>query len=70
MKTFAINGLGRIGRLAFRIWFEKHREQLDLKVINTSGSMELEDWAQLLRFDTSYGLPAARLLSLPNVIQV
>ena len=62
MKTFAINGLGRIGRLAFRIWFEKHREQLDLKVINTSGSMELEDWAQLLRFDTSYGALAEPLI--------
>jgi len=55
MKTFAINGLGRIGRLAFRVWFEKHREQLDLKVINTSGSMELEDWVRLIKYDTVYG---------------
>lgn len=56
MKTFAINGLGRIGRLAFRVWFEKHREQLDLKVINTSGSMELEGWVNLLKYDTVYGV--------------
>lgn len=56
MKTFAINGAGRIGRLAFRIWFEKHRDRLDLKLINTSGSMDLEGWVQLLKYDTAYGV--------------
>lgn len=55
MKTFAINGAGRIGRLAFRIWFEKHQDKLDLKVINTSGSMEIADWVHLLKYDTAYG---------------
>jgi glyceraldehyde 3-phosphate dehydrogenase len=55
MKTFAINGFGRIGRLAFRIWFTKHREQLNLKVINTSGSMDLASWVHLIKHDTVYG---------------
>jgi glyceraldehyde 3-phosphate dehydrogenase len=55
MKNFAINGLGRIGRLAFRVWFEKHRQELDLKVINTSGSMDLEGWVKLLKYDSVYG---------------
>jgi glyceraldehyde 3-phosphate dehydrogenase len=55
MKTFAINGAGRIGRLAFRIWYEKHQEKLDLKVINTSGSMDLASWVHLLKHDTVYG---------------
>ena len=45
----------RIGRLAFRIWWEKHRERLDLKVINTSGSMELEAWVPPPQHDTVYG---------------
>ena len=55
MKNFAINGLGRIGRLAFRVWFAKHRQELDLKVINTSGSMDLEGWVKLLKYDSTYG---------------
>lgn len=55
MKTFAINGTGRIGRLAFRIWFEKHQEKLNLKVINTSGSMDIASWVHLLKHDTVYG---------------
>lgn len=56
MKTFGINGFGRIGRTAFRVWYEKHAEQLELKVINTSGSMELEDWVHLIKYDTNYGV--------------
>ena len=35
MKNFAINGLGRIGRLALESGL-KHPQHLDLKVINTS----------------------------------
>ena len=55
MKTFAINGFGRIGRLAFRVWFEKQRNKISLNVINTSGSMNLGDWVHLIKHDTVYG---------------
>lgn len=55
MTTFGINGLGRIGRTAVRVWWSKHLDRLDLKVINTSGSMELEDWVHLLKYDSNYG---------------
>ena len=54
--TFGINGFGRIGRTSFRVWWQYHREELDLQLINTSGSMEIEDWLHLLRFDSNYGL--------------
>ncbi len=54
MKNFSINGFGRIGRTFFRVWWEKGRGNTTLKVINTSGSMELESWAHLLKFDTNY----------------
>lgn len=54
-KTFGINGFGRIGRTAFRVWWLYHRETMDLKVINTSGSMEVEDWAHLIKYDSNYG---------------
>lgn len=56
MKTFGINGFGRIGRTAFRVWLEKHLDQLDLKVVNTSGSMDIGDWVHLLKYDSNYGV--------------
>ncbi len=55
-KTFGINGFGRIGRTSLRVWWQYYRDQADLKVINTSGSMEVEDWAHLLKYDTNYGV--------------
>lgn len=54
-KTFAINGFGRIGRIAFRIWWLKHRDKLNLVAINTSGSMPIKNWIHLLKYDSSYG---------------
>lgn len=56
MKTFGINGFGRIGRTAFRVWYQRHADQLDLKVINTSGSMDIENWVHLIKYDTNYGV--------------
>ncbi|MBD3279323.1 MAG: type I glyceraldehyde-3-phosphate dehydrogenase [Candidatus Pacebacteria bacterium] len=56
MKTFGINGFGRIGRTSFRTWWLYQKDQLDLKLINTSGSMELENWLHLLKYDTNYGV--------------
>lgn len=56
MKTFGINGFGRIGRTSFRVWWQFQREQLDLKVINTSGSMPIADWIHLLKYDSNYGI--------------
>jgi glyceraldehyde 3-phosphate dehydrogenase len=56
MRNFGINGFGRIGRTAFRVWWQFQRDQLDLKLINTSGSMEIEDWAHLIKYDSNYGI--------------
>lgn len=55
-STFAINGFGRIGRLAVRVWFRHHQDEIELAAINTSGSMDLSGWAHLLKYDTAYGL--------------
>lgn len=55
MTRIAINGFGRIGRTATRVLVEKHAHELELAAINTSGSMEAEGWAYLLRYDTAYG---------------
>ena len=56
MKNFSINGFGRIGRLSLRVWWQYHRDSLQLGAINTSGSMDIEGWAHLLKYDTTYGL--------------
>jgi len=56
IHTFAINGFGRIGRLALRVWFRHHQDEIELSAINTSGSMDLAGWAHLLKYDTTYGI--------------
>jgi len=54
--NFAINGFGRIGRTATRVWWKNYRDLAKLVAINTSGSMEIEAWAHLLKYDTTYGV--------------
>lgn len=64
MKTnFGINGFGRIGRTACRVWWLSYQQDSNLQMINTSGSMELEDWAYLLKRDTNYGEFAAEIIT-------
>ena len=53
MINLAINGFGRIGRLAFRISLD-YPEDLRIVAINTSGKIDLPGWAHLLRYDTTY----------------
>jgi len=57
MLKIAINGFGRIGRVAFRVWLSRPdlQQNLDLVAINTSGSMPASGWTHLLRYDTAYG---------------
>lgn len=55
MYNIGLNGLGRIGRTFVRTWMQQHSETNNLVVINTSGSMEIEQWAHLLKYDTNYG---------------
>ena len=53
---FAINGFGRIGRSAFRVWWQYYRSEVTLRAINTSGSMDIADWAHLIKYDSNYGV--------------
>lgn len=55
MTNFSINGFGRIGRCAARVWLTNHLNDSSLAVINTSGSLDVAGWAYLLKYDTSYG---------------
>ena len=54
MVNLGINGFGRIGRLAFRIALLKHKEELQITAINTSGSIDTKSWAHLANYDTMY----------------
>ncbi len=54
MVKVGINGFGRIGRIAFRIWLLKHANEMEITAINTSGSMNTAGWAHLVNYDTMY----------------
>lgn len=56
MIRVAINGYGRIGRVAHRVILEKFSDQVDLVAINGGGSTDTTGWAYLLKYDTAYGI--------------
>lgn len=57
MIRASINGFGRIGRTAFRAWAQSPelRREMEIVAINTSGSVGIDAWATLLKYDTAYG---------------
>jgi len=55
MVKLAINGFGRIGRMAFRVAVLNHLKEVEVVAINTSGSLDAEGWAYLLKYDTIFG---------------
>lgn len=54
MIKVAINGYGRIGRVAHRIIIEKYGEEIDVVAINAGSSTDMEGWMYLLKYDTMY----------------
>ncbi len=54
MVKIGINGFGRIGRLSARISLTKHKGNVQIMAINTSGSMDIFGWVHLLNYDTTY----------------
>lgn len=55
MTRIAINGFGRTGRAAFRAALTRYADKIEVAAINTSGSMNTEGWAHLLKYDSVYG---------------
>ena len=55
MVKVAINGFGRIGRVTFRAALEKYADEVEIAAINTSGSMPVGGWLNLLKYDSVYG---------------
>lgn len=56
MIRVAINGYGRIGRVAHRVILEKYKTKIDVVAINTGNSTDLDGWAYLLKYDSAYGV--------------
>lgn len=55
MIRVAINGYGRIGRVAHRVILEKHSSEIEVVAINAGSSTDVLGWLYLLKYDTSYG---------------
>lgn len=54
MLRVAINGFGRIGRNAFKVAIEKHRDSLEIVGLNDLTSPQI--LAHLLKYDSAYGV--------------
>lgn len=55
MIKVAINGYGRIGRIAQRVILEKYNRDIDLVAINAGSSTDIKGWMYLLKYDSTYG---------------
>ncbi len=55
MVRVAINGYGRIGRIAHRVILEKFYKQIEIAAINAGSSTDIKGWMYLLKYDTVYG---------------
>lgn len=55
MIRVAINGYGRIGRVAHRVILEKYQDQIEVVAINAGSSTDIKGWMYLLKYDTVYG---------------
>lgn len=67
MARIAINGFGRIGRLAFRTSWLRHPE-LEIVAINDPAGTHAD--ALLLEYDSNYGPFAAKIESTPGALYV
>lgn len=56
MIRVAINGYGRIGRMAHRVILEKYKTKIEVVAINVGSSTDLQGWAYLLKYDSVYGV--------------
>ena len=55
MIRVAINGYGRIGRMAHRVILEKYKSKIEVAAINVGSSTDLKGWMYLLKYDSVYG---------------
>ncbi|MDD3679838.1 MAG: type I glyceraldehyde-3-phosphate dehydrogenase [Candidatus Shapirobacteria bacterium] len=65
MLNLAINGFGRIGRIALRSLRKNYAKKTRVVAINTSGSMDIAGWAHLFKYDSVYGIWPEEVVVLP-----
>ena len=53
MIRVAINGYGRIGRVAHRVILQKYSSEIEVVAINAGSSTDIKGWLYLLKYDTS-----------------
>lgn len=68
MIRVAINGYGRIGRVAHRVILEKYYSEIDVVAINAGSSTDIKGWMYLLKHDTSYGVLRDHTLNFKSQI--
>jgi len=66
MVRVAINGYGRIGRVAHRVILQKHSSEVDIVAINAGTSTDLKGWMYLLKYDTNYGSLGHEVSVIPS----
>ncbi len=66
MVRVAINGYGRIGRIAHRVILQWHSEDVEVVAINAGHSTDLKGWMYLLKYDSVYGLLPQEISIKPN----
>ena len=66
MIRIAINGFGRIGRQAFKVYFDKYRSEMQVVCVNDL--TDAKTLAHLLKYDTNYGT-WSRTVSAENLIE-
>src|SRR3989344_395853 len=54
MLKVAINGFGRIGRQAFKVYFDKHKDAMSVAAVNDI--VDAKTLAHLLSHDSVYGI--------------
>ncbi len=55
MVRVAINGYGRIGRVAHRVISQWYSQDIEIVAVNAGGSTDLTGWMYLLKYDSVYG---------------
>jgi glyceraldehyde 3-phosphate dehydrogenase len=70
MVRVAINGYGRIGRVAHRVIILSHYDEIDVVAINAGSSTDIAGWMYLLKYDTVYGALQNTDLSIKKAEEV
>lgn len=66
MVRVAINGYGRIGRVAHRVILQWHTDDVEVVAINAGHSTDINGWMYLLKYDSVYGLLPQDVTVKPN----